>query len=180
LHGQAGRIVASAERAVRHLLAAGLEEEATALVEQRGRMLLREGAVTTLSALLDGLSADAVAGRPDLAYLAGCCAVQQQDLGRAATRFEQAVHAYRREGRERDCAEALARLAEARLGQQPFDAGLELVTRSLEIVRQPILRVRLLLARARTLVIIGHFDQAAIDLQSVTNLGDTTHDPEVL
>jgi len=137
------------ERATRHYLQAGLDEDAAVTVEAAGEKFLRQGQFNTLRDRLDALSAALRASRPQLLYLQGACAFQQRDLDAARRFFEQALSAFEVDAEQTRLGLLYAYLAEIATFQLDVPRTQDMIERALACSPPVQVQVRLCMTRLR-------------------------------
>lgn len=182
LHERAGAALASRlpEAAIHHFLEAGHFDRATALIEERGGALLREGLTTTLERWLDLVPLATLATRPRLRLLRAACLFEQGDVTAAVPVAREAHGALEAVGDDEGRSQATALLATAAVWQDDVVRARPLIELALSSQIPPSDRVNLLVGRARIAFLDRRWVEAGAALDDAIRTAADHAGPDVL
>jgi LuxR family maltose regulon positive regulatory protein len=180
LHRRAAEAYIVPARTIHHYLAAELWLEAAQTIEQVGERLLHQGWLASLQGWIEMLPAAVRETRPRLAYLLGICVWYQRRLADAAIYLEQALAGFERQAEPAAQGQTLVYLSDLAFFEADFPRGLALIEQALACPISLPLRVKLLVARARTAHFQGDFKTADEDMDAAFALSRNSGDLDAL
>jgi LuxR family maltose regulon positive regulatory protein len=181
LHRRAASSEISAGRAIDHFAAAGMWDEAAAVINKVGLENMRQGRLDLLSGWINQLPESTRLAHPRLAYLMGLCELQKGDAAAAEKWLEEALTQAQKTEDTAIQGAALVAMGSVSFVQLRFAQTLDSVSRALSYPVAPYVRVQALMARASVALFSGTWDQAAADLEETLVLVENrTGDQEAL
>lgn len=161
LHEQAAQAETIASRAIDHLLAAQLWDEAMRRIAALGADMVMQGSIATLERWIDAIPAQARVANPEIGYLRGTCAWFRWDWPRAKRELAPAADGLTGPGQEKLRVRALFHLVDALNSSGERPAAARRIEEASRMPLDDLGRAELALQRAWCATPEGELDEVA-------------------